>query len=142
MALLFFTSISKSLLIPHIQDECRTQFKILLSNPYHTDKLIPYLYFLLSEEEVLQVIHEKGLEYWRVPLSEGLKMAAARYLIERGVLHTKSLRYISPEDLLRYSFQSPKTLSDPSSGGTLLISLRNLQSDILQHLRHFGLPQN
>lgn len=94
MAFLFFTNISKSLVIPHIHEECRRQFKILLANPYHTDKLFPYLYFLLSEEEVLQVIHEKELEYWRVPLPEGLKRTAAHCLIQRGVLHKIGLRYI------------------------------------------------
>jgi hypothetical protein len=110
MAFLFFTNISKSMLKAHIQDECMRQFKILLSNPYHIGKLIPYLYFLLNEEEVLQIIHEKDLEYWRVPMPEGLKRVTANYLIERGVIHNKGLRYISQEDLLRYFFQSPKTL--------------------------------
>lgn len=125
MTLLLFSMAAKACGQLPIAEQCAQQFKRLLAVPYFLEKLVPFLYFFLGEEEILQVIKANSLEYWRVPLPEELKQKAAHYLIERGVLHLRSLRYVSPESLLDYTFKSPAVLEDPAVGVQLMNSLQN-----------------
>lgn len=87
-------------------EECSRCFKRLLSVSYNFERLIPFLYFFLDEAELLAIFVVKQIEYWRVPLPEEIKKAAANHLVASGVLQLRSLRYVDTQFFIDNVFKS------------------------------------